>query len=49
MLYDSEWRGCRLAPAYDIARTTMMGCDRKLEIAIGDHREIDAVEVNNLT
>lgn len=48
VLYDSAWWSCRLAPAYDIVCTTIMGYDRNLGIVIGDHRDIDAVEVNDL-
>lgn len=44
VIYGPDWQSCRLAPAYDIVCTTVMGYDRRLGITIGDHRDIDAVE-----
>ena len=42
-LYSPSWREKRLAPAYDIVCTTIMGYDHNLGIDIGDHRVIDGV------
>ena len=43
-LYAPSWDAKRLAPAYDIVCTTVLGYDRNLGIMIGDHRAIDDVE-----
>lgn len=46
-LFDLDWHSKRLAPAYDIVCTTVLGYDRNLGIDIGDHRAIDAVSAED--
>lgn len=43
-IYAPSWDAKRLAPAYDIVCTTVLGYDRNLGIVIGEHRAIDDVE-----
>lgn len=43
LLYSSDWSMQRLAPAYDIVCTTILGYSREMGISIGDTRTIDDV------
>lgn len=47
VLYSPDWKDERVAPAYDIVCTTIMGYDHNLGIVIGDHRCIDEVTVED--
>lgn len=42
-LYSPDWSARRLAPAYDIVCTTVLGYDHNLGMSIGDHRRIEEV------
>lgn len=42
-LYSPSWSARRLAPAYDIVSTTVLGYDHNLGMSIGDHRRIEEV------
>lgn len=48
ILWSPDWHARRLAPAYDIVCTTIMGYDHNLGIDIGDHRVIDEVGPQDL-
>lgn len=43
LLYAPDWKSCRLAPAYDIVCTTVLGYSREMGISIGDSRVIDDI------
>lgn len=47
-LYSEDWQSKRLAPAYDVVSTTVLGYDRRLAMDIGDHRVIDEVTPDDL-
>ena len=42
-LYSPSWSARRLAPAYDIVSTTVLGYDHNLGMSIGDRRRIEEV------
>ena len=42
-LYSPSWEAKRLAPAYDIVCTTVLGFDRKMGFEIGFHQMIDDI------
>lgn len=43
LLYSPDWNARRLAPAYDIVCTTILGYSREMGISIGDNRVIDDI------
>lgn len=46
-LYSASWESKRLAPAYDIVCTTILGYDHNLGMSIGDHRRIEDVDARD--
>lgn len=46
-LYSPSWNTKRLAPAYDIVCTTILGFDRKMGFEIGLHQNIDEITADD--
>lgn len=46
-LYSPSWNAKRLAPAYDIVCTTILGFDRKMGFEIGSHQNINEITTDD--